>query len=377
MPSLWAYLATGVVAAVVTFALVPLTIVAARRVGAVVQPGERGVHSQPTPAAGGLAMLGGVVVALLVARLAVAAPGGASISLLVPVAAGLVFVVGFVDDVRSVSPPAKVAAMAAAGLILAVSGVAIEVFRLPFYDLVLLSGDWSVLLTVAWVVGMANAVNLIDGLDGLAAGIVAIASGAFFLYALRLEDAAVISESNQGVLWAVIACGVCVGFLPHNVYPARVFMGDGGALLLGVLMAASTMSVGGRSTAEFSGQAFFFYAPMLIPLVILGVPVLDTAFAIVRRAVQRRGVSAPDREHLHHRLMRLGHGHRRAVIILWLWTALLSVVVLYPTYTGRGDGWVPAGLAALALLLFTVFHPRFAGAQTQVDEAELDRLSGR
>jgi UDP-GlcNAc:undecaprenyl-phosphate GlcNAc-1-phosphate transferase len=221
---------------------------------------------------------------------------------------------------------------------------------------------------------MANVVNLIDGLDGLAGGIVAIASATFLLYALQLGNEGLLDPNNPGALWSCITLGVCVGFLPHNVHPARIFMGDGGALLLGLLMAASTMSVGGRTTAEFSGQAFFFFAPIFIPLVILGVPVLDTLFAIARRAVKRSAVSGADKEHLHHRLMRMGHGHRRSVLILWLWTALLSAFVLYPTYTGEGDAIVPIGVAALLLGLFSMFHPRWRGAVAEVDEAELDAI---
>ena len=205
---------------------------------------------------------------------------------------------------------------------------------------------------------MANIVNVIDGLDGLAAGIVAIASATFLLYALRLGNEEVLDPSNPGALWAVIALGVCVGFLPHNVHPARIFMGDGGALMLGLLMAASTMSVGGRATTEFSGQSFFFFAPIFIPLVILGVPVLDALWAVLRRTVRGRSFAQADKEHLHHRLMNLGHGHRRAVLILWAWTALLSAFVLYPTYTGEGDAIVPIGILALALVLFSVLHPR-------------------
>ena len=217
---------------------------------------------------------------------------------------------------------------------------------------------------------MANVVNLIDGLDGLAAGIVAIAAVTFLLYALRLGDEAVLDPANPGGLWAVIALGVCVGFLPHNVHPARIFMGDGGALLLGLLMAASTMSVGGRTSAEFSGQAFFFFAPIFIPLVILGVPILDTLWAILRRTINRQGFSTADKKHLHHRLMNLGHGHRRAVLILWAWTALLSAMVLYPTYTGEGDAIVPIGILALALGLFSVLHPRLRPVMpSRTDEA--------
>jgi UDP-GlcNAc:undecaprenyl-phosphate GlcNAc-1-phosphate transferase len=150
-----------------------------------------------------------------------------------------------------------------------------------------------------------------------------------------------------------------VGFLPHNFNPARIFMGDGGALLLGLMMAASTSVVGGRSDPNegFSGQTYFFLAPLVIPIVILGVPILDFLYAVIRRAAGRSGLTVADKNHLHHRLMRLGHGQRRSVLILWLWTALLSGLVLYPTYTGEGDAFVPLGVAALALILYTVLHP--------------------
>ena len=172
---------------------------------------------------------------------------------------------------------------------------------------------------------MANAINFIDGLDGLAGGHRRPSRpAAFFLYAMQLGNAGLLQEGNIGPLIAIIVLGMCVGFLPFNVHPARIFMGDCGALLLGLLMAASTMVVGGRTDQPFSGQSYFFFAPLLIPLVILGVPIFDTVFAIVRRASKRKGVATADKDHLHHRLMRLGHGHRRSVLILWAWTALLS-----------------------------------------------------
>jgi UDP-GlcNAc:undecaprenyl-phosphate GlcNAc-1-phosphate transferase len=132
-------------------------------------------------------------------------------------------------------------------------------------------------------------------------------------------------------------------------------------------MAASTMSVGGSTDASYSGQSYFFFAPLFIPLFILGVPVLDTAFAIVRRATRRAGVATADKEHLHHRLLRLGHGHRRSVLILWTWTALLSGGVLLPTYTGRGDAVVPFGVLGLGLVLFTIFHPGARQAKVNGD----------
>ena len=156
-----------------------------------------------------------------------------------------------------------------------------------------------------------------------------------------------------------------IGFLPHNFHPARIFMGDSGALLLGLLMASSTMSVGGRVVDQFSGQVFFFFAPMVIPVVVLGVPLFDSVWAAVRRARSGAPVTQADKNHLHHRLMRLGHGHRRSVLILWGWTALLSGVVLYPTVTGDGDGIVPFAVAALGLLLYTMFSRGLRGTPTQ------------
>jgi len=240
--------------------------------------------------------------------------------------------------------------------VLSLLGVAMFYFRVPFADFIVLSPDLQPLVTVLWVAGMANAINLIDGLDGLAAGIVAIAAGAFFLYGDRLFKAGLLDPGNPGPLVAIIAVGVCIGFLPHNFHPARVFMGDAGSLFLGLLMASSTMLVGGR-TADYSGQTYFFFAPVFIPFFILGVPIFDTLFAIVRRS-RRGGVFVADKGHLHHRLMHLGHGQRRSVLILWVWTAILSALVLFPTYTNRGNAILPLMVAALGVLLYALFHPR-------------------
>jgi UDP-GlcNAc:undecaprenyl-phosphate GlcNAc-1-phosphate transferase len=214
---------------------------------------------------------------------------------------------------------------------------------------------------------LANAINLIDGLDGLACGIVMIAGAAMFLYADRLFKAGLLEGSNMGPLVAAVTVGICVGFLPHNFDPARIFMGDAGAMFLGLLLATTTITVGGRTADPFSGQTYFFFAPLVIPLVILGVPMFDTAFSFVRRVWKRQSFAQADHEHLHHRLMRMGHGPRRAVIILWLWTALLSAVVLVPTFTNRGNSLVPLAVAALALLLYVWFHP---GVRSQRADAE-------
>jgi UDP-GlcNAc:undecaprenyl-phosphate GlcNAc-1-phosphate transferase len=374
MPDLAGYAFVGFIAAAVTSLVTPVVAWIARRRGWVVEPDDRRVHAQPTPAVGGLAMYIGFVVAMFVAwqldRFTVVFEENSE-PLGVVLAATLIFAVGFFDDLRPISAPAKVAGIAVAGLVLAAMGVTMVYFRIPFYGVVDIGFDWVPLVTILWLLGMTNAINLIDGLDGLAAGIVAIAAGTFFLYSQRLSELDRLEASSIGPLLAVLTLGVCVGFLPHNFNPARIFMGDGGALLLGLLMAASTSVVGGRADpAEgFSGQTYFFLAPLAIPLVILGVPVLDTLFAIVRRSRRRSGLATADKDHLHHRLMRLGHGQRRSVLILWLWTALLSGLVLYPTYTGEGDAFVPLGVAALALLLFTVLHPDVRG---RTDDAAAD-----
>ncbi len=373
------YAAIGLVAAATTYALGFVVRRLAVRFGAVVLPDDRKVHASPTPTAGGAAMFLAFLVAMAVAwMLPQFRPVFESSSepLGIVLAATAIFVVGLVDDLRDVSAPAKLAGQVMAGSILYFLGVTMFFFRVPFGDLISLSADLQPLVTVLWVVAIVNAVNLIDGLDGLAAGIVLIAGAAFFFYSDRLFDAGLLPPENVGPLAAVIACGICVGFLPHNMHPARIFMGDAGAMLLGLLMASSTIVAGGRIDDQFSGQTYFFFAPMVIPFVILGVPILDTGFAIVRRAVRRSALSQADKEHLHHRLMRLGHGHRRSVVILWAWTAILSALVLFPPFTGEGNALIPFVVAGLAVALYTVFHPvrrsadRFDGEEVVLDGTE-------
>lgn len=363
------------VAAVTTFLLTFIVRMVAVRIGAVSHPGPRSVHARPTPSLGGAAMFAAFLVAMAVASQIPqfhAMFHGSSEPLGLMLAAAVIFLVGAVDDLREVSPPAKVAGMVLAGGILSLFGVSMLYFRVPFasYDYVVLSADLAPLVTVVTVVLMANALNLIDGLDGLAAGIVAIAGAALFLYSDRLFKAGLLEGSNIAPLVAVIAVGVCIGFLPHNFNPARIFMGDAGAMFLGLLMATMTITVGGRTADQFSGQTYFFFAPLFIPLLILGVPIVDTAFSFLRRVARGQAFHVADKDHLHHRLMRLGHGPRRTVVILWLWTALLSGMVLIPTYTNHGNALVPVGVAALGLLLYVYFHPGVRSNHPSLDVPE-------
>jgi UDP-GlcNAc:undecaprenyl-phosphate GlcNAc-1-phosphate transferase len=355
------FLPVVVAAAVVTLVATPGFRWLSFKVGAVQAPDERRVHTQPTALLGGAAILLGFLAGMAWAWRGTAFAevfAASTVPLGVVLGALVIFGVGQLDDLRDVSPPAKIAGTVLAASLLSIAGVSILFFRIPFAGLVSLSPDMSALLTVLWVIGMSTAINYIDGLDGLAAGIVAIAAAALLLYCERLAGAGAIGPDNAGPLIAAAVLGACLGFLPHNFHPAKIFMGDAGALLLGLLMAAATIAVGGNTDQPFSGQTFFFFAPLFIPLVILGVPIVDTAFSIIRRARRGGNVTVADKDHLHHRLMRLGHGQRRSVLILWTWTVLLSAIALYPTYNrGRGDLYVPMAIAAAALVLFTLFGP--------------------
>jgi UDP-GlcNAc:undecaprenyl-phosphate GlcNAc-1-phosphate transferase len=372
VPDTAGYLFIGVIAALVTFVSTPFVVKLATRMNWVVEPDERRVHKVPTPDVGGIAMFLGFIVALGIAwKMGRFSPvfDNNSEPLGVLLAAILIFATGLIDDIREISSPAKVTGTVIAGLVLVYFGATMFYFRVPFLDVFVLSNDWIPLITILWLMGMSQAINLIGGLDGLAAGIVAIAAASFFLYSRRLDDLGALAQPNMGPLIAIIALGVCVGFLPHNFNPAKIFMGDSGALFLGLLMAVSTSVVGGRadpnSQTYTPGQTYFFLAPLFIPLFILGVPILDTLFAIVRRAVNRQGVATADKGHLHHRLMNLGHGQRRSVLILWLWTTILSGFVLYPIFTKAQTALIPIGTAAIALSLYTVLHPEVRRVRRQ------------
>jgi UDP-GlcNAc:undecaprenyl-phosphate/decaprenyl-phosphate GlcNAc-1-phosphate transferase len=368
--SYWWYALVGGIAAACTFVGTFAVRAIATRIGFVDEPDERRIHTKTTPNGGGVAMFVAFLVAMIVASRIPALRSlfqGSSEPLGIVLACTVIVAVGVIDDARDMSAPAKMSGQVLAAMVLVFLGVTMFWFKVPFAGLIVLSSSVTPLLTALWVIGMTNAVNFIDGLDGLAAGIVAIAAGAIAVYGLHLMSDGVLQGDNVGPLVAVIACGVCLGFLPHNFHPARVFMGDAGALFLGLLMAVATMVIGGRTT-DVTGQTYFFFAPLLIPLFILGVPIVDMAFAFVRRTAKRTQFHSPDKDHIHHRLVRLGHGPRRTVVILWAWTALLSGFVLVPLYFPRGNLFIPLGLAVLVLSLYTWFHPGLRKRDPVLDE---------
>jgi UDP-GlcNAc:undecaprenyl-phosphate GlcNAc-1-phosphate transferase len=214
------------------------------------------------------------------------------------------------------------------GGVLVMSGIQVLFFWVPFVGVISLSPELAAPFTIGVMLVMANAVNLIDGLDGLAAGVVGIAAMAFFFYTYQTDVSFGFAAPSSAALVSILVAGACVGFLPHNFNPARVFMGDTGALMLGTILAAATVSAIGRSTAPSAADMAAVVAPVVIPLLILGIPIADTVFAVLRRARGGKPVTHADRAHIHHRLLELGHSHRRAVLILYAWTALFSAASL-------------------------------------------------
>ena len=299
MPDIGWYGLVLVIAAVATAALTVPAKRIALRVGYVAHPGDRTVHTKPIPYGGGAAMFLGFLVAVLggggrarsCGRIFQDSPEMTGVVL----AAGAMFAVGLIDDVRDMSAPAKMAGQVLAASILYFSGVTMYELKIPLAGFFVLTPGIIPLITAVWVIALTNAVNLIDGLDGLAAGVVAIGGGALALYGIRLMGLGLLPSDNIGPLVAVVACGICLGFLPFNFNPARIFMGDAGAHFLGLLMAASTMVIGGRvpTAVPISGVTYFFFAPLFIPILILGVPLVDMAFAFVRRTARGTGLRHP------------------------------------------------------------------------------------
>lgn len=377
MISLRSYLVVGLIAAVATAATLPAVIRFARTHGWQATPDERRMHPVPTPDVGGISMFIGLLAAIVGASfLADFDPlfQDSTEIIGVVVASAIIFALGILDDIRDISAPAKVTGVVVSAISLVWFGVTMFQFRVPFLDVFVLSGDWVPLFTVFWLLGMTQAVNLIDGLDGLAAGIVAIGATAFFIYSRDLAEGNLLPQPNIGPLVAIIAVGVCVGFLPFNFNPARIFMGDSGSLLLGLLMAVATSVVGGRAdpdTQSANGQTYFFLAPIFISLLVLAVPIVDVLFAIIRRTASGRSFAQADMGHLHHRLIQLGHGPRRSVVILWGWAALLSTVVLFSALYSTGSALVIFVIVGSALSVFTVLHPRLRREDAQVHEADL------
>jgi UDP-GlcNAc:undecaprenyl-phosphate/decaprenyl-phosphate GlcNAc-1-phosphate transferase len=348
------YLLVFLVAAVMTYATTPFVRWLAFATGAITAVRDRDIHTTPIPRLGGVAMLLGFVAALVVASrlpyLSQIFQGGEMIGVLG--GAVIVCAVGVLDDIRELDWMTKLAGQMIAAGVMAFQGV--QLLSLPLFGVTVLPAPLLVTLTIFTVIVSSNAVNFIDGLDGLAAGVVAIAGLAFFSYSYLLSrtyDPPNVFSSATFITAALVGC--CVGFLPHNFHPARLFMGDSGSLMLGLLLAAATISMTGNIDPNQVGgnSSVAILLPVVLPLAIISLPLLDVLLAVVRRTRAGRRPWHPDAEHLHHRMLRIGHTHVQAVLLLYLWAAIVALGVVSFAFV---DGWVPIGVIILVTISATV-----------------------
>lgn len=342
------------VAAVVTIALTPLARKLAIKLDAIDYPSARRVNMLPIPRMGGVAIFGGILAALVVAGFGVYAFGwvdpfidynGIEVNYWgVLLGTVLIFLVGAVDDVVDLNPKAKMLGQIVAACVVAGSGLLFSSIHNPFGEGYIEFGWVAYPLTVFYLVAFANVINLIDGLDGLAAGITGISAITILLFA-------VLTGRFDAALFSVILVGVCAGFLKSNFFPASIFMGDSGALLLGFSLGIISLFAVARSA---------LFVSLLVPILAAGVPILDTFFAIVRRKREHRPIDEADKGHIHHRLMRAGFSQRATVLIMWAWTALLAACGVIITWADNLVR-IPIFLIACAVTAYAIVKLRLLG----------------
>jgi UDP-GlcNAc:undecaprenyl-phosphate GlcNAc-1-phosphate transferase len=322
-----------IIAFLVSFAATPIARIFAYKVGAIDVPkDERRIHAKPIPRLGGLAIFYGFIISVL------SFADLKNISIIGLIFGSLIIVVlGAVDDVKNISAKIKLFFQVIAAIIVVLTGIRIEFFTNPNIfsnDNLIALGIWSIPITIIWIVGVTNSVNLIDGVDGLAAGICSISSIIIFFISLLS------GQLDIALLTAAIA-GAALGFLPYNYNPAKIFMGDTGSNFLGFALAV--ISIQGL----FKGYAVISF---VVPILILGLPILDTSFAILRRVVTRKPIMKADRGHLHHRLIDMGFSQRQTVLILYTFSAILGMSAVVLT----GSGIFRAFVIIFSVVIFII-----------------------
>jgi len=357
------YLTLMAIAALVAYVATPAMRHLAFRVGAITAVRARDVHTTPIPRLGGIAIFLGLAVAGIVAS---------AIGFLEPVfaagrepwavlgAAAVVCALGMADDIWDLDWMAKLAGQFLAGLVLAWGGV--QLVTVPIAGVTIGSSYVSLIATVFVVVIAMNAVNFVDGLDGLAAGMIAIGGLAFFTYTYMLARSASPGDySSLATIVIALLVGACLGFLPHNVHPARIFMGDSGSMVLGLMLAAAAIIVTGQIDPAVitERERIPAFIPILLPIMVIAVPLVDMFAAVVRRTARGESPFSPDKHHLHHLLLRHGHSHRWAVTVLYIWTAVLSFGTVSVVFLSVQGALAVTALGVGAAAAFT-FSPRLA-----------------
>ncbi len=338
-----------VVAAAISFGMTPVVKIFAKRVGAIDVPKDgRRMHNVPIPRLGGLAIFFGFIVSvLLLGQIDVQARG-------ILLGSVIIIALGVIDDIMPLNALLKFGVQILAALIPVLAGVRIEFLSNPniFSDAMYFSlGYFSVPVTILWIVGITNAVNLIDGLDGLAVGISSIASFSLFVVAT------LIAEPFIAIVMAALA-GACIGFMPYNLNPAKIFMGDTGSAFLGFILA--TVSIQGL---------FKFYAivSFAVPFLILGLPIFDTVFAIGRRIASGRNPMQADRGHVHHRLIDMGFNQKQSVAILYATSGLLGLSAVILTTSGE----VKAMLLIVTVIVAVIIGAKIMGSMSHAEHGEV------
>jgi UDP-GlcNAc:undecaprenyl-phosphate/decaprenyl-phosphate GlcNAc-1-phosphate transferase len=372
------YLLVFITAFAVTYLLAVLARELAMKFGAFAEVRDRDVHEVPIPYFGGVAMLAGLGAAILVASklpFLSHTPDRGHIfhdARAILLGGALICLVGVIDDIYELDAVTKFAGEVLAAGVVVVQGVQLLWLPLPgggSVSMFTLGGSQAALLTVIIIVTTVNAVNFVDGLDGLAAGVVGIGAVAFFSFSVLLIFVNGQQIFTTAAMLTAALAGACLGFLPHNFWPARMFMGDSGALLIGLMLSCSAISLTGQFSANnintgIAGAKASLLPevlPLILPFAVLVVPFVDLVLAVVRRTRAGRSPFSPDKKHLHHRLLEIGHSQRRAVLVMYLWAGLVAFgVVLVSLFSGW---WSAVGLSAMALsaLLLTFGLPGHSG----------------
>lgn len=320
------------VAALITFLLTAIVRHIALEKGICAPVRERDVHTTPIPRLGGIAMAGGFVLTVLIAsKIPYFAPvfeRGQIWGVVIGVV--LITILGAVDDIYELDWVAKIAGQILVAVSMAYFGV--QLISFPIFGITIGSSTLSMLATVFIIVAIMNAVNFVDGLDGLAAGVVGLGALAFFIYSYTLTViSGALTFATTASLISAALVGICIGFLPYNFHPASIFMGDAGSMTLGVVVASAGIIVTGQidpSVLGTSQQLYTTVIPIILPILVVVLPVTDMIAAIIRRVWKGASPFAADKQHIHHQLLRLGHSHTAVVLIMYLWTVLATAPVV-------------------------------------------------
>jgi UDP-GlcNAc:undecaprenyl-phosphate/decaprenyl-phosphate GlcNAc-1-phosphate transferase len=322
------YIIVGLLAAVVVYLSTPVVRFVAVRNGIYSPLRDRDVHTVMMPRLGGVGMFLGLAVGLLVASQTVwikAIFHDSSVLWAILGGAFIILVVGVIDDITDLNSLVKFGGQVLGALVVALWGPRLRV--LPLGPIEIHSVPLQIILTVFVLVLTMNAINFIDGLDGLAAGVAAIGGVAFFVTAYWVHRSALLPNyTDLATLLMAIMVGICIGFLPYNFYPAKIFMGDSGSMLLGLILASGSVVAAGQISSGLYDRASGLpaFMPIILPLAVISLPLVDLSLAVVRRTAAGRSPFSPDRGHLHHKLLDFGYTQRQAVVVMYIWTAFIA-----------------------------------------------------